>query len=44
VIAQVVKYSGVDAIEEVLDYDQWAHLTDPIAEQYKPVAEQIAQC
>lgn len=44
VIAQVVKYSGVDAIEEVLDYDQWAQLSDPIAEQYKPVAEQIAQC
>lgn len=44
VIAQVVKYSGIDAVEEVLDSDQWSNLVDPIAEQYKPVAEQIAQC
>lgn len=41
VIAQVVKYSGLDAIEEVLDYEQWTNLKDPIAEQFRPVGESM---
>lgn len=41
VIAQVCKYSGIDAIEEVLDVEQWSNLEDPFAKQFKPVLESM---
>lgn len=41
VIAQVCKYSGTDAVEEVLDCDKWSNLEDPLAAQFRPVAESI---
>ncbi len=41
VVAQVIKYSGVDAVEEVLDYEQWSNLKDPYAEMFQPVGESM---
>jgi len=41
VIAQVCKYSGVDAVEEILDYDQWTNLEDPFAAQFRAIAESM---
>jgi hypothetical protein len=41
VIAQVCKYSGADAVEEILDYDQWANLEDPFAAQFRAIAESM---
>ncbi len=38
VIEKVIKYSGVDSVEEVLDFAQWTDLRDPFAEQFRPVA------
>jgi hypothetical protein len=41
VIGQVCKYSGTDAIEEVIDREAWAGLKDPIAEQFASIAESL---
>ncbi|MBL8241088.1 MAG: hypothetical protein JNM66_26940 [Bryobacterales bacterium] len=37
VIAQVCKYSGSDTVEEVLDYEQWSNLADPVAAQFETI-------
>ncbi|MBI2687166.1 MAG: hypothetical protein HYX27_12685 [Acidobacteria bacterium] len=41
VIVQVIKYSGSDAVEEILDYEQWTSLKDPVAEMFRPVGESM---
>ncbi|HEU0122213.1 MAG TPA: hypothetical protein VFQ91_16910 [Bryobacteraceae bacterium] len=41
VIAQVCKYSGSDVVEEIIDQDQWTNLVDPIAAQFRIVAESL---
>jgi hypothetical protein len=41
VIAQVCKYSGLDAIEEIIDREAWANMKDPIAEQFATIAESL---
>lgn len=41
VIAQVCKYSGSDTVEEVLDYDQWSNLSDPIAAQFAAIKDSL---
>lgn len=38
VIGQVCRYSGVDTVEEILDYEAWTNLKDPFAEQFAGVA------
>ena len=37
VIAQVCKYSGIDAVEEILDREAWASMKDPIGEQFAEI-------
>ena len=41
VIIQVCKYSGADLVEEILDHAQWSNLADPIAAQFRSVADSI---
>jgi hypothetical protein len=41
VIAQVIRYSGGDAIEEVVNYDDWTNLRDPFAEQFRAIADTL---
>lgn len=41
VIAQVCKYSGTDAVEEVLDFDGWGNLQDPFAVLFRNAADSL---